>query len=118
MVHDEGLPERPVFCRAPCWDACTENSVTRGESDALFWVGCSHRVARLGNATAPPVLERSVKLAPPAGDKATMAEALRHLGIEAHAALPPSPAALPPRQAALPPSPAALPPDEAAAPPR
>jgi hypothetical protein len=32
-----------------------------------------------------------------------MAEVLRHLGIEAHAALPPSLAALPPDEAAVPP---------------
>ncbi len=57
----------------------------RGESEALFWVGCFHQVARRDNATALPALERSLELASQAGDKAVMAEALRHLGIEAHA---------------------------------
>jgi hypothetical protein len=57
----------------------------RGEAEALFWVGCFHQVVRRDNATAAPVLERSLDLASQAGDKATMAEALRHLGIEAHA---------------------------------
>jgi tetratricopeptide (TPR) repeat protein len=68
MVHDEGPRERPVFRRARCW------------------VGCFHQVARRDNTTALPVLERSLELASQAGDKAVMAEVLRHLGIEAHAA--------------------------------
>ena len=58
----------------------------RGESEALFWAGCFHQVVRRDNATALPVLERSLELASQAGDKAVMAEVLRHLGIEAHAA--------------------------------
>ncbi|HEY7429314.1 MAG TPA: hypothetical protein VH641_01135 [Streptosporangiaceae bacterium] len=58
----------------------------RGEAEALFWVGCFHQVARRDNATAGPVLERSLELASLAGDKVTMSEALRHLGIAAHAA--------------------------------
>ena len=57
-----------------------------GEAEALFWVGCFHQVVRRDNATAIPVLERSLELASQAGDKAVMAEALRHLGIAAHAA--------------------------------
>lgn len=57
----------------------------RGEGEALFWVGCFHQVVRRDNATAVPVLERSLELASQAGDKAVMSEALRHLGIEAHA---------------------------------
>jgi tetratricopeptide (TPR) repeat protein len=56
------------------------------ESEALFWVGCFHQVAYRDNATALPVLERSLELASQAGDKTVMAEVLRHLGIEAHAA--------------------------------
>jgi tetratricopeptide (TPR) repeat protein len=56
----------------------------RGEAEALFWVGCFHQLVRRDNATAVPFLERSLELASQAGDKATMAEALRHLGIEAH----------------------------------
>lgn len=59
---------------------------TRGEGDALFWVGCFHQVIRRDNATAVPVLEQSLELASQAGDKAVMAEALRHLGIAAHMA--------------------------------
>jgi tetratricopeptide (TPR) repeat protein len=57
---------------------------TRGEAEALFWVGCFHQVVRNDNATAVPVLEQSVKVAAEAGNKAAMAEALRHLGIAAH----------------------------------
>jgi hypothetical protein len=63
-----------------------ELSDVRGESEALFWVGCYHQVARRDNATALPVLERSLELASQAGDRTVMAEVLRHLGIEAHAA--------------------------------
>jgi tetratricopeptide (TPR) repeat protein len=58
----------------------------RGEAEALFWVGCFHQVVRHDNGTAVPVLERSLKLAAQAGDKRTMAEALRHLGIAEHSA--------------------------------
>lgn len=58
----------------------------RGEGEALFWEGCCHQVARRDNATAVPLLERSLELATQAGDKGTMSEALRHLGIAAHAA--------------------------------
>ena len=58
---------------------------TRGEAGALFWVGCFHQVIRHDDATAVPVLEQSLELASQAGDKAVMSEALRHLGIAAHA---------------------------------
>jgi tetratricopeptide (TPR) repeat protein len=56
-----------------------------GEGEALFWLGCFYQVVRRDNATAVPVLEQSLELALRAGDKAVMAEALRHLGIAAHA---------------------------------
>ncbi len=58
---------------------------TRGEADALFWAGCFHQVVSRDNGVAVPVLARSLELASQAGDKAVMAEALRHLGIAAHA---------------------------------
>jgi tetratricopeptide (TPR) repeat protein len=58
----------------------------RGEGEALFWVGCFHQVVRRDDDTAVPVLERSRKLAEQAGDKQTMSEALRHLGIAEHSA--------------------------------
>jgi tetratricopeptide (TPR) repeat protein len=56
-----------------------------GEAEALFWAGCFHQVVRRDNAAAGPVLERSLELASRAGDKVTMSEILRHLGIWAHA---------------------------------
>ncbi|WP_155368093.1 tetratricopeptide repeat protein [Catellatospora vulcania] len=59
---------------------------TRGEAEALFWIGCLHQFIRRDNETAVPYLERSCLLAAQAGDKPTWAEALRHLGIAAHAA--------------------------------
>jgi hypothetical protein len=56
----------------------------RGEAAALFWVGCFHQVAARDDETAVPALERSLELSSQAGDKVTMSEALRHLGIAAH----------------------------------
>jgi tetratricopeptide (TPR) repeat protein len=76
--------ELPLFERAA--QLYRELGDVGGESEALFWVGCFHQVARRDNATALPVLERSLELASQAGDKTVMAEVLRHLGIEAHAA--------------------------------
>ena len=58
----------------------------RGEAEALFWVGCFHQVVRRDDAAAGPALEHSLHLACQAGDKATLAEVLRHLGIQAHRA--------------------------------
>jgi tetratricopeptide (TPR) repeat protein len=56
-----------------------------GEAESLFWVGCFHQLVGRDNAAAVPVLERSLELGSRAGDKHTMSEALRHLGIAAHA---------------------------------
>jgi tetratricopeptide (TPR) repeat protein len=58
----------------------------RGEAESLFWVGIVHQVVRQDNDAAVPVLQRSHELAAQAGDKRTMAYALRHLGIAEHAA--------------------------------
>lgn len=58
----------------------------RGEAAALFWTGCFHQVTGRDNATAVPLLSRSLELAERAGDPVTAAEALRHLGIADHAA--------------------------------
>ena len=58
----------------------------RGEAESLFWIGCFHQVVRRDNQAAVPVLGRSLELASRAGDEPTMSEALRHLGIAAHAA--------------------------------
>lgn len=53
----------------------------RSEAEALFWIGCCHQVVRRDNDAAVPFLEQSLELASRAGDKMTMSEALRHLGI-------------------------------------
>ena len=58
----------------------------RGEAEALFWIGCFHQVVRRDDQTAVPILERSRKLAAQVGDKSTMSEGLRHLGIAEHRA--------------------------------
>ena len=57
-----------------------------GEAEAEFWVGCFYQVVRRDDDTAVPALDRSLELAAQAGEKMTMSEALRHLGIAAHAA--------------------------------
>jgi tetratricopeptide (TPR) repeat protein len=80
----EDLGEQALFERAAQLYRALGD--VRGESDALFWLGCFHQVVRRDNATAVPVLEQSLELASRAGDKAVMSEALRHLGIAAHAA--------------------------------
>jgi tetratricopeptide (TPR) repeat protein len=56
----------------------------RGEGEALFWIGCFRQVVQRNNKDALPFLERAKELAAQAGDKKTMSEALRHLGIAAH----------------------------------
>jgi tetratricopeptide (TPR) repeat protein len=58
----------------------------RGEAEASFWIGCLHQFIRRDDETAVPYLERSCRLAEQAGDQRTRSEALRHLGISAHAA--------------------------------
>jgi len=58
----------------------------RGEGEALFWIGCFHQIVRRDNAAAVPVLQQSLELATQVGDKATMSEDLRHLGIADHRA--------------------------------
>ena len=58
----------------------------RGEGESLFWVGCFHQVVRQDDDTAVPILEQSYELGSQVGDKRTMSEALRHLGIAEHRA--------------------------------
>jgi tetratricopeptide (TPR) repeat protein len=81
---EEDPAELPLFERAAALYQALED--VRGQAQALFWVGCFHQVVRDDHATAVPFFERSLQLASQADDKATMSEALRHLGIEAHAA--------------------------------
>jgi hypothetical protein len=59
---------------------------TRGEGEALFWIGCFHQVVRQDDAVALPLFERSRDLAERSGDRLTLSYALRHLGLVAHAA--------------------------------
>ncbi|WP_327001025.1 tetratricopeptide repeat protein [Dactylosporangium sp. NBC_01737] len=80
----EDPAQLPLFERAA--EAYRALGDTRGEAEALFWIGCLHQFIRRDNETAVPVLERSHLLAAQAGDKPTQSEALRHLGIAAHMA--------------------------------
>ena len=65
---------------------CRAGGDVAGEAAALFWVGCCHQLVRRDNDAAVPVLQRSLELATQVGDKATMSEALRHLGIADYSA--------------------------------
>jgi tetratricopeptide (TPR) repeat protein len=80
----EDPAELPLFERA--LELYRALGDTRGEAEALFWIGCLHQFIRRDNETAVPYLERSCRLAAQTGDKPTWSEALRHLGIAAHAA--------------------------------
>ena len=74
--------ELPLFERA----AVTGRSATSGRRGrGAVLVGCFRQVVRRDDAAAVPALERSLELASRAGDRAAMAEVLRHLGIPAHA---------------------------------
>ncbi|WP_406079276.1 tetratricopeptide repeat protein [Micromonospora sp. NBC_00858] len=80
----EDPAELPLFERA--LELYRALGDTRGEAEALFWIGCLHQFIRRDNETAVPYLELSCRLAAQTGDKPTRSEALRHLGIVAHAA--------------------------------
>ena len=58
----------------------------RGEAAALFWIGCYHQVVRDDNEAAVPSLEASRDCALRVGDRVTLSQALRHLGIADHRA--------------------------------
>jgi len=80
----EDPAELPLFERAT--ELYRALGDVRGEAEGLFWIGCLHQFVRRDNETAVPFLERSCRLAVQVGDKPTESEALRHLGIAAHAA--------------------------------
>jgi tetratricopeptide (TPR) repeat protein len=80
----EDPAELPLFERAT--ELYRALGDVRGEAEGLFWIGCLHQFVRRDNETAVPYLERSYQLAAQVGDKPTQSEALRHLGIAAHAA--------------------------------
>jgi tetratricopeptide (TPR) repeat protein len=83
-LSSEDPAELPLFERA--LDLYRALADTRGEAEALFWIGCLYQFIRRDNETAVSYLERSCRLAAQTGDKPTWSEALRHLGIAAHAA--------------------------------
>ncbi|MBB4697923.1 tetratricopeptide repeat protein [Paractinoplanes abujensis] len=80
----EDPAELPLFERA--LDLYRAVGDTRGEAAALFWIGCLHQFIRRDDETAVPCLQRSYRLAAESGDAGIQSEALRHLGIAAHAA--------------------------------
>ncbi len=54
---------------------------SRGEADALFWIGCCLQVIRDDDGLAVPYFERARDLADQAGDKLSVSYSLRHLGF-------------------------------------
>ncbi|MFI6240038.1 tetratricopeptide repeat protein [Micromonospora sp. NPDC050795] len=83
-VPAEDPAQLPLFERAlELYQALGD---TRGEAEALFWIGCLHQFVRRDDERALPYLQRSCRLAAQVDDKLTWSEALRHLGIGAHAA--------------------------------
>lgn len=54
---------------------------SRGEGEALFWLGTFHQVVRGDSETALPALRRAYELSLEAGDKLTVSYAVRHLGF-------------------------------------
>jgi len=76
----EDPAELPLFERALALYRALGD--TRGEAEASFWIGCLHQFIRRDDETAVPYLKRAEQ----AGDRWTRSEALRHLGISAHAA--------------------------------
>ncbi|MGC4878180.1 tetratricopeptide repeat protein [Micromonospora sp. DT43] len=98
ILHARFLNERAISGSSPVEDPAElqlfERAIelyqalgdTRGQAEALFWIGCLHQVIRRDNETAVPHLARSRQMAAQVGDKPTEAEALRHLGIAAHTA--------------------------------
>lgn len=80
---EEDASELPLFERAA--ELYRELGDVRGEAESVFWVGCFYQVVRRDNPSAVPYFNRSYELAAEVDDKFTMSEALRHLGIEAHA---------------------------------
>lgn len=80
----EDPDELPLFERAARLYQAMDD--LGGAAAARFWIGCVYQVIRHDDAVAVPSLAHSLELATRAGDKAVMAEALRHLGIAAHRA--------------------------------
>jgi len=80
----EDPAELPLFERAA--ELYRARGDMRGEAEALFCVGCFYQVVRRDNERAMPAFEASLELAGRVGEKRTIAEVLRHLGIGAHAA--------------------------------
>lgn len=80
----EDPAELALFERAR--DRAVECGDVRAEAEALFWIGCCLQVVRREHDAAVPVLRASLELATTVDDRSTMAEALRHLGVAAHAA--------------------------------
>lgn len=58
----------------------------RGEGEALLWIGLFHQVVGGDDDVAVSFINQCLELATQVGDKPTMAEALRHLGIADHRA--------------------------------
>ncbi|GAA2639815.1 tetratricopeptide repeat protein [Paractinoplanes durhamensis] len=76
----EDPAELPLFERA--LELYRALGDTRGEADALFWIGCLHQYIRRDDKTAVPFLAQAAR----SDDRSIRSHALRHLGIAAHTA--------------------------------
>jgi tetratricopeptide (TPR) repeat protein len=54
---------------------------SRGQGEALFWIGCFHQVVQDDGDTALPFFERSIQASAAAGDQVTVSYSQRHLGF-------------------------------------
>ncbi|TDU84083.1 tetratricopeptide repeat protein [Kribbella voronezhensis] len=80
----EDPAELPLFQRSA--ELYRKLGDTRGEAEALFWIGCFYQVVWKDADGAVDALERSAELAREVGDRLTLSYALRHLGIAAQQA--------------------------------
>jgi tetratricopeptide (TPR) repeat protein len=84
LVHAQFLNDRneyppELFERAVA--LYTKAGETRGEAEALFWLGIYHQVVHGDHDTALPHFERARDLALAVDDKLTLSYVVRHLGF-------------------------------------
>ncbi len=84
LIHAQFLAERnaypsDLFERAV--ELYNRMGDTRGEAEALFWLGIYHQVVHGDHDTALPHLERARDLALAVDDRLTLSYVVRHLGF-------------------------------------
>jgi hypothetical protein len=84
LVHARFLADRKeyppaLFERAV--ELYAKTGDTRGEAEALFWLGTYHQVVHGAHQTAVPLLERARDLSLAVDDKLNLSYVVRHLGF-------------------------------------